>query len=529
MKVSDTADLSQTARAAIGRRDWQTLSRAATALLDKEPNAPETLFLAGVLERVKKNHEAARNYFERGLQLAPERHDIAVELASQLSILSHHRAAFNVLEPVLGKLKDSPFYSDLAATTLIELGLPELALPLAQRASSLQPNVDIFSANLASCYGYVGQPERAADIYEALLAARPDNRRNHYFLSRLRRATDDKHLQQMNAVLRSDPAPDERNIFLFFAQGKELEDLGLWDDAFAAYQRGGAAVKKMIPKGLSMELDKLRAAASVPAGGLETLSDHPVRGRPIFVVGLPRTGSTLTERILSSHSGVVSLGETRYFEQAIKATFGSIYGAIEQMPSCSRDKLDSVASYFRREASYRLGDGRFFIDKLPLNFIFVPLIARAFPDALFVYTHRQPEAACFSMFKQLFTGEYLFSYDLADLGTYYCEHEHFRAQFASELAKRWVEVSYEKLVSMPEREIPLLLKKLGLSMEDACLTPQINRGASMTASAIQVRQPIHQAGIAGWRHFEPHLGPLLSTLQKNGFSTQVPSVELSND
>lgn len=529
MKGSDTADLSQTARAAIGRRDWQTLSRAATILLDKEPNAPETLFLAGVLERAKKNHVAARNYFERALGLAPERQDIAVELASQLSILSHHRAAFDVLEPVLGRLKDSPFYSDLAATTLIELGLPELALPLAQRASFLQPTVDIFSANLASCYGYVGQPQRAAEIYQALLAARPENRRNHYFLSRVRRATDDKHLQQMNAVLKSDPAPDQRNIFLFFAQGKELEDLGQWDDAFAAYQRGCAAVKKMIPDGLPMELDKLRRIASASAGGMGSASDYPVRGRPIFIVGLPRTGSTLTERILSSHSDVVSLGETRYFEQAIQATFGSIHAAIEQIPSCSRDKLDSVASYFRREASYRLGDGRFFIDKLPLNFIFVPHIARVFPEALFVYTRRQPEAVCFAMFKQLFTGEYLYSYDLADLGTYYCEHEHFRAQFANDLTERWIEVSYEKMVSMPESEIPLLLKKLGLPMEEACLTPQKNRGASMTASSIQVRQPIHQSAVAGWRHFEAHLGPLMFALHKNGFSANDLRVEESNE
>ena len=462
----------------------------------------------------------ARDYFERGRRLAPHRQDIAVELASQLSILSHHSAAFDVLQPVLNQLEESPFYSDLAATTLVELGLPELALPLAERAHFLQPDVDLFSANLANCYSYVGQPERAAQIYEGLLAARPDNRRNHYFLSRVKTASDDRHLQQMRAVLASDSAPDERNIFLFFAQGKELEDLGLWDDAFAAYQRGCAAVKKMVPEGLSMELSKLRVAASVSAARGKTNSDFPTREnrpRPIFVVGLPRTGSTLTERILSSHSDVTSLGETRYFEKAIKEIFGSVRAAIAQLPACSRDQLDDVARQFRLESAYRLGDSGFFIDKLPLNFMFVPLIARVFPEALFVYTHRQPEAACFSMFKQLFTGEYLFSYDLEDLGAYYNEHEHFRRQFAADLGQRWIDVSYENLVSEPEVEIPLLLKKLGLAVEASCLAPQKNRASSMTASATQVRQPIHQDAVSGWRHFEPHLGPLKLALEKNGF------------
>lgn len=511
MDATDSVQLSRLARSAIARRDWQTLERAASVLYQRQPHDPESLFLAGVLARARGQTEDAIRHFESGLQRAPERYDLAVELASQLSLVARHADAFQLLEPLLPALANSPFYSDLAATILVELGLPERALPLAETAHSLQPDVDLFAGNLANCCSYVGRNQQAAELYEALLQKAPNNRRNHYFLSRVRKATDDHHIKQMEALLSQDPAPEERNIFLFFALGKELEDLGRWDAAFHAYDRGCRAVRKVAPDGLVVELNKLRQAAGMRierATEADPDSESTRRQRPIFIVGLPRTGSTLTERILSSHSDVISLGETRYFERALQSVFGSVSEAISQMPNCSPDQVTAVAAHFRNSAAFRLGDCQFFIDKLPLNFMFAPAIARVFPEALFVYTGRRAEAACFSMFKQLFTGEYLFSYDLADIGAYYLEHERYRAQFAMDLGPRWVEVSYERLVAQPETEIPMLLDQLRLPMEAACLQPQKNFSASMTASAAQVREPIHQSAVEAWRYFDSHLGPL---------------------
>lgn len=511
MDAIDSVQLSRLARSAIARRDWQTLERAASVLYQREPDDPESLFLAGVMARARGQTADAISHFENGLKQAPERYDLAVELANQLSLSSQHHTAFNLLEPHLPALANSPFYSDLAATILVELGLPERALPLAETAHSLQPDVDLFAANLANCCSYVGQNGRAAELYERLLQRAPNNRRNHYFLSRVRKAVDDQHITQMDAVLTQDPAPEDRNIFLFFAQGKEFEDLGRWDEAFFAYERGCRAIKKLAPDGLSVELNKLRQAAGMlPVTAIEATSSGmgAVRQRPLFIVGLPRTGSTLTERILSSHSEVISLGETRYFEKALQSVFGSVSEAIVQIPRCSSDQLHAVASYFREAAAFRMQDCQFFIDKLPLNFLFVPAIARAFPEALFIYTGRQPEAACFSMFKQLFTGEYLFSYDLADIGAYFGEHDRFRSQLADVLGERWIEVSYEAMVRQPATEIPELLGRLGLPMEEACLQPHQNFAASMTASAVQVREPIHKGAVESWRHFEAHLNPL---------------------
>ena len=163
-------------------------------MLQEAPHDAETLFLAGVHAKSQQEYALAINYFRRGLEIDPERHDLTVELASQLMRTKEHSEAHGLLVSVGARLSNSPYYSDMAATTFIGLGLPSEALPHAKNAYHLQPEVDLFAGNLASCCGFVGETARAVELYESLLAKRPGNRRNHYFLSKLRKAVDLKNL-----------------------------------------------------------------------------------------------------------------------------------------------------------------------------------------------------------------------------------------------------------------------------------------------------------------------------------------------
>ena len=507
--------LSQQARDAIFRRDWQTLGRAASAMLQEAPHDAETLFLAGVHAKSQQEYALAIDYFRRGLEIDPERHDLTVELASQLMRTKEHSEAHGLLVSAGARLSNSPYYSDMAATTFIGLGLPSEALPHAKNAYDLQPEVDLFAGNLASCCGFVGETARAVELYESLLAKRPGNRRNHYFLSKLRKAVDHSHIDVMKGILSDDPESDSRNIFLLFALGKECEDLALWADAFSWYQRGCRAAASLRPDGLDLELEKLRAGASRPVNratrgpGEQTLeSDY----QPVFIVGLPRSGSTLVERALANHTQVQSVGETRYFEQALEQVFGDIPSALSEFSACDPEQNAAVANAYIEALRFRLGPESTVIEKLPLNFNFVPAIASAFPQASFIYTHREPEAACFSMYKQLFGSECLFSYDLEDVAHYFTAHSEFRAQFAKELPERWIEISYEQLVAEPHALISALLERLSLPIEAACFNPETNSSASMTASATQVRAPIHKGASQIWRNFKPHLQPMLTAL-----------------
>ena len=507
--------LSRRARDAIGRRDWQTLQQVTSLLLSELPHDAETLFFAGMEAKARGATSEASQLFQSGLEFAPKRHDLMIELANQRVRMAQHSEAFALLDRASAQLGSSPFYSDLAATLFVELGLPERALPLAETAHRLQPEVEVFAANLAVCCGYMGDTVRAVDLYQTLLSARPNNRRNHYFLSRLGKVIDDQHVQQMKHVLHDDPAPDARNIFLFFALGKETEDLGLWDEAYDWYARGCRAVKGLQPNGLQIEINKLVVGAGADikavktrAGTNNTRHEH----MPIFVVGLPRTGSTIVERVLASHSSVQSVGETRYFEMALQRVFGSLQSAMADCaygdPSAARE----VAETYLSSLAYRLDPRPYFVEKLPLNFNFVPAIAAAFPEAKFVYSDRRPEATCFSMFKQLFTDQYLFSYDLEDLATYFLEHQTHRQRFKRLLESRWIEVPYEELVTDPQLHITRLLEGLLLPVEPACFSPEQNSSASMTASSVQVREPINGKTRQSWRHFEGHLQPLLAGL-----------------
>ena len=502
------------------KRDWQTLANAATVLLKQYPHDPETLFLAGMYAKSQGQSVDAKEYFEQGLKIAPERHDLAVELSNQLLRSTDHNRAYELLTEAGPNLEQSPYYSDLAATTFIGLGLPQKALPHAENAHRLQPEVDLFAGNLATCCGFNGQTQTAIALYEALLARRPHNRRNHYFLSRLRSAQNLNHIDAMKRTLAEDPESDARNIFLFFALGKEFEDLGLWDESFAWYERGCKAAKGLRPDGLEAELKKLRMGAAKPinpAAANPPASGHRSSLRHIFIVGLPRSGSTLVERALENHSLVQSVGETRYFENALERTFGDLQTALDSFSSCEFERNLAVAQSYVDAMAFRLGREPVIIEKLPLNFNFVPAIASAFPTATFIYTYREPPAACFSMYKQLFGSECFFSYDLVDVARYHIAHSEFREQFSQDLAERWIDVSYEDLVSSPKEVITNLLERLSLTIEEGCFAPEKNRSASMTASSTQVRSPIHSGATSAWLNFRPHLEPMLAVLdQKAG-------------
>ena len=509
------ASLSSIARKAIGQRDWQTLESAASGLSAEFPDESESYFVAGVLAKVRGWHGEAEKRFEQGLALAPERYDLVVELASLYAVALRHREAYALLSPVASKLASSPFYCDLAGSVFVQLGMPERALPLLQRAHQLQPEVDIFAANLAHCLGFVGEHKQSAEIYAALLRQSPNHRRNHYALARARRALDTRHIEQMGEIIHNEPAPENRNVPLFFALGKEYEDLGMWEKAYDAYQTGCKVVWSTRQSGFERELARLQQTAGMvwrdePA--LPRLASGHDGKTPLFIVGLPRTGSTLLERILTNHSQVTSLGETRYFELAMRQVFGSVEEAMAHLPKCEKSLAGAVAKCYMDALLFRLEDCRFFIDKLPLNFNFVPAIASALPEAKFIYINRTAEATCWSMYKQLFMGEYAFSYDQQELGQYFCAHDRYRLRFSERLGDRWLEVDYEALVTRPEREIPALLGRLDLAEEEACLTPHKNPAPSMTASSVQIREPIHQNVLSSWRHFEPFLEPLLVSL-----------------
>ena len=516
--------LSMTARNAVPRKDWVTVAAAATEILQQDKNSPEGHFLQGLVEKASERPVNAVDAFETALRLDDGRHDAAIELADQLIMSRRHDEAEALIDKYESHLSNSPRYLDMSGTILSNIGKNEKAWPFFLRANELQPDIELFQANLAACGVFIGKIKESKAVYERLLEKKPWHRRNHYYLARLETATDTKHIEQMLAVLAASTEPPGREVYLYYALGKEYEDLEDWDNAFKYYQKAGDAVTSVSNYEFSFDEAIIEKIISVcDADWLNTNpNDRPSEvtdKTPYFVLGLPRTGTTLTERIVSSHSKVQSVGETEFMEFELRRASGVETRErmnVEIVEAVKNVDTHEIAEAYLGRVHYALGDEPIFIDKLPYNFMYIGFIVKAFPDARIIHLNRHPLDACFAMYKQVFTWAYKFSYTLENLGKFYITYARMMDHWRALLGDRLIEVKYEALVGDQENQTRILLDKLDLDFEEACLFFEQNKAASSTASSVQVREKMHNRSVNKWKYFERQLAPLKAQLENAG-------------
>jgi len=518
--------LSQEARYAATNYNWQAVGQLSEQILKIDTNSAEGLFLKAMTLKAMRDFIVAREYFERALKADDSRYDAAIELAGLYSSMRRNDDAFSLLQKYEDALDNSPRYLDGAATNYVSIGMPEKAWPLYKKANELQPGIDLFQANLASCAVYVGELDIAKSTYRTLLDNNPTHRRNHNQYSRVAKAVDESHITEMKALLEDSSVSDDRNMPLYFAMGKEYEDLQAWDNCFEYYARGCAAVSEKIQYDPAQDIALINnIIETCDAAWLSSASVKrapTTEKKPIFITGLPRTGTTLVERIVSSHSNVSTLGETMFLQMSLKESAGIARpvplnaGNIKQIATA---ELSDVSQRYLDYVAYRLGSEPYFIEKLPLNFLYLGMIAKAWPEAKIVVLNRNPMDACFSMFKQVFTFVYKFSYSLEHLGQYYVAYHRLLEHWRDLLGERLIEVYYESLVENQEKETRDLLEKLGLEFEQGCIEFEKNSAPSATASSVQVRSKVNNSAVNKWKHFETRLEPLRAHLEANGIST----------
>jgi tetratricopeptide (TPR) repeat protein len=521
MSSDDIARLSRTARGAVRARDWATVRRCARKILKTHRNDAEGYFLDGLAQVGTGQVRKAVRAFTSAIAADDGRYDAAIELMRLHVADGHHADAFELLERFETKLANSPYYLEMAAIALTDIGLHERAWRLYRRATDLQPEVERFRAGLASCSVLIGKVDEARSMFAALLGKHPGHQRYHYELSKLAAATDDEHVKQMEAVLDAGALPHEKNIFLYYALGKELEDLGRWDEAFHYLSLGGDAAKRSSGYDVQADLDLIDTVirtctsdwlASGEASGSPATSEKT----PIFVVGLPRTGTTLVERIIASQSQVKRIDETQFIELALKklsSKTSAQYIDAEIIEAAAESDAAAIAKTYIECVDYRLGQEPFFIDKYPENFSYLGFIARAFPEARLVQVTRHPMDACFAMYKQSY---FRYAYTLEDVGEYYVAYRKLRKHWQELFGSRLISIAYESLVDDQEGETRALLEKLGLPFEEQCLRFHENRTPSATASAVQVREKVHSRSVGRWKKFAEQLRPLQQFLEEAG-------------
>ena len=396
----------------------------------------------------------------------------------------------------------------------------ELAYELYDRAIVLRPADSRYWFNRAAVRRFLGQLDAAEADYDRCLALAPDDSQAYLNRSQLRTQSEQRnHVAALLQQLSRHTLSWQDEVALRFALAKEYEDLGRHEQSWQQLAQGASLRRRHLQYSLGPDLatvDWLIEAFPVdrpPASGADC-------AEPIFIIGMPRTGSTLVERILGSHSQVFAAGELSDLALAVVAAArGHLNGPETRQAliaaSAGVDLARLGADYLARTRA-STGHTPRFTDKMPLNYLYCGLIDAALPNASIVHVTRHPMATCYGIYKVLFEQGYPFSYDLAEIGAYYIGYRRLMAHWHRRMPGRILDVAYEDLVADPESQIRRLLDALGLSWEAGCLDFHRNPAATSTASASQVRQPIHTRALTQWRHYTARLAPLRRQLEAAG-------------
>ncbi|HEX5756548.1 MAG TPA: sulfotransferase [Arenimonas sp.] len=485
------------------------------------PEDPAAMrMLAELALRLGRN-EDAETLLQGCLELVPE-----FTQARQHLALAHYRAnrpeaALRELETLLAARSDDPAARNLKAVVLCRVG------EYAQAIELYRALVQQFPENAKGwlSYGHTlktyGAQSESIAAYRRALALEPGFGEAWWSLANLKtfRFSDEDVATMRRQLRRADLDAEQRPQFEF-ALGKAYEDSGEYADSFAHYASGNALRRAQQPyraHDTTLRVERAEAVLTPEFFAARRGWGCPDRD-PIFIVGLPRAGSTLLEQILSSHpevEGTMELPElismTRELRQLAQAGEAGHY--YDALPSLAAAQLRGLGGqYLERTRIQRKSGAPLFIDKMPNNFFHVGLIHLMLPNARVIDARRHPLACCFSGFKQYFARGQAFSYDLADLGAYYRDYVRLMSHYDRVLPGRVHRVFYERMVDDTEGEVRRLLEYCGLPFAPECLRFFENARPVRTASSEQVRQPIYRDGVEHWRHFEPWLLPLKAAL-----------------
>ncbi len=392
---------------------------------------------------------------------------------------------------------------------------PEQAAALIEKAIAAKPDFAPFHHNVAGVYRALGRLAEAEAAYRRAIALEPDYGEAYQGLAEtVRFAPGDAFIERVEAALRQPGLTPLARAYLHFAAGKYGDDVGSWDDAFAHYREANALAAR--PFDAAAFTRQVRDIIYHYAEPLPAPHGTAAAFSPLFVVGMPRSGTSLAEQILASHPDVFGAGEVHDIDALVNEA-GRMTRADAPFPAAVAGldgaQRNALATGYQARIEARMGaDRRRHVDKLPLNFVYLGFIFTLFPDARVVHTVRHPLDTCLSCYFQHFTNGQNYSFALDTLASFYRDYRRLMQHWAMLYPGRILELRYENLVEQPRRHIERLLAHCGLTFDPACLQFHENRRSVTTASFGQVRQPIYTSSVGRWRHYARHLEPLARVL-----------------
>jgi tetratricopeptide (TPR) repeat protein len=469
----------------------------------------------------------ALDAIEKALAIAPANLECLLQKGLCLMKLGQMEPLNILVDELSSRKMKSPYQCSSFGMLLTRMGRQRDAVAQYEHAAQLQPLEAKHYYNLACLQRTLGDIESSERNFDRTIELNPSDYEAYKVRSELRRQTyDQNHVEDLEAIYREGIDALHGQVYICYALAKELEDLGEAERSFRYLKTGADRRRRQMQYDIQRDLDTIAAIQETFDG---PVFDDPVEGddseEAIFILGMPRTGTTLAERILSSHSDVFAAGELNNF--AVQMT-----GMVRRRasgPKVTRDELVKLSAeldfgklgetYIKSTRPFT-GHTAHFIDKMPLNYLYAGLIHLALPNAKIINLRRNPVDTCYAVYKQLFVDAYPFSYDLDELGHYYVAYDKLMNHWNDVLPGVIHTVNYEDLVSDVETESKRLVKYCGLEWQPECLTFYESDEASTTASAAQVRNPVYQSSVGKWRDYEDQLQPVVRILQDAGISIE---------
>nr|WP_246167415.1 sulfotransferase [Sphingomonas piscis] len=465
--------------------------------------------LAELAARIGRMRDA-ETLLRRAIEIAPNFTAARANLALVLSRMGRPAEAMDLLDVVFEEEPDAIGHLNLKAATLGRLGDFNEAIRIYEEVLERAPGQPRVWLSYGHMLKTLGRQTEGVEAYRRAIELKPELGEAWWSLANLKTIRfDDKDIEAMQTALAYDGISEEDRFHLEFALGKAMHDRRRADDAFAHYQRGNALRRQRQPfrsGDLTRTVDKclelLTPELLNREGGCE-------KADPIFIVGMPRAGSTLIEQILSSHPLVEGTSELP--DLPVIAREQGSYPAASTTLTANQSRL-AGEEYLQRASVQRRTHRPYFVDKLPNNWLFVPFIQLVLPNAKIIDARRHPLGCCMSNYRQHFARGQDFTYDLEDVGQYYRDYVRLMAHVDAAVPGRVHRVIYERMVTDTEAEVRRLLAYCGLEFDPACLSFYETERPVRTASSEQVRQPIYKAAMEEWQPYSDYLGPLRQAL-----------------
>ncbi|MCG8433304.1 MAG: sulfotransferase [Gammaproteobacteria bacterium] len=490
-------------------------------ILDKEPDNTEIRKLFGMLLFESGDHAQGREQMQAALaEKSPRiRKHAYIELGKNLAGKNRFAAAAHAVRAAVEIETEDVETLNLLSEYIFRAGDTEEAIAVLQRAVELDPTYSEAYYNLGSMLQNAGDKQHALEVFTQAFSLEPGSPGVVNYAAAKKFSAEDPSISVLEQQSRLPGLAVEAKLGVHFSLGKAYDDIGEYEKAFTHYKQGNDIKRATFQYDISQDQTAIaNIMAHLNAEWLRLPHQGNPSTAPIFIVSLPRSGSTLVEQILASHSQIKGLGEILEFQATLLEFSNRFNNTIATVEDYAREisrHANLLGSRYLERARYYAGDAKHFTDKTPRNFLHLGIILAALPNAKIIHCRRDAVATCFGCYRRLFDPGEPFLYSLTELGEYYLLYEKLMRHWHSIVPGKILDVQYEQLVADPEAQIKEILEFCGLSWEDNCMDFYKTRRTVSTLSASQVREPIHKNAVEHWRHYEKYLASLKQALNRS--------------